>query len=217
MNRAAGGANGRHRVTVAELQDSSRYRCLIELDQESVGEFVLHYYFRRRNWLTVSHYLLSLALVAAWGWSVIAAGEGSSLFLKSLALGFAAFLLIVPLHEALHALVYRLTGAQDVRFRLSKPELYAYVIAHNFVVNQRGFTWVALAPFLVINALLAALIFILPDLRPYLLAVLLFHVSGCSGDWALLSYLWENREKEVLTYDNAETGKSYFYERLRRN
>jgi hypothetical protein len=48
------------------------------------------------------------------------------------------------------------------------------------------------------------------------LAALGLHTAGTSGDWALLNYLWLHRERRILTYDDAELGETYFFERIDR-
>jgi hypothetical protein len=44
-----------------------------------------------------------------------------------------------------------------------------------------------------------------------LYGALLFHTSGCIGDFALCSFLYENKHLTVYTYDDYAARKSYFY------
>jgi len=43
------------------------------------------------------------------------------------------------------------------------------------------------------------------------MALLFMHATAASGDFAILSYLWEQRDKTIYTYDDADTRKSYFF------
>ena len=86
-----------------------------------------------------------------------------------------------------------------------------WVIAHRFVVGRGAFVFVALAPFVVINAVLVAGAIAFPAHAVLLLFVLLWHLHGCAGDWSLLNFVWLHRRRGFLTYDDAEAGKSYFY------
>jgi hypothetical protein len=126
------------------------------------------------------------------------------------------FIVLLPLHEGIHGAVYQICGAQDVRFGGSLKQFYAYAVAHKFVVGQRAFAWVAVTPFLIINALLVAAAVMFPAHSFFLIAVLLFHTAGTSGDFAMLNFLWRHRRDEVYTYDDADEHRSFFYKRIRR-
>ena len=91
--------------------------------------------------------------------------------------------------------------------------MYAYAIAHNFIADRREFIRIALAPFVLINLLLAVLAVLFVPLRFYLLGVLLIHTAGTSGDFTLLNLFWLNRHQAVYTYDDASEQRSYFYAR----
>ena len=122
-------------------------------------------------------------------------------------------MVVLPLHEALHAVAYWLAGARDVRWDYSLRMLAVWVIAHRFVVSTGAFLFVALAPFVVLNALLVVAAIAFPQYAVLLLFVLLVHLHGCAGDWSLVNFVWLHRERGFWTYDDAVTGKSYFYGR----
>jgi hypothetical protein len=115
-------------------------------------------------------------------------------FLRSLGdfgLAFVAlFVVILPLHELLHAAAYRLVGARDIRWDYSMRMLAVWVIAHRFVAGTRAFLMVAFAPFVVLNAALIAGAIAFPKIAVLLLFVLLWHIHGTAGDWALLNFVW---------------------------
>ena len=192
------------------------YELLAELTHAELAEFVLHYFFRRRSWLIWAHHAMSLATLAA---IVFIAIEQHRSFLRCLgdfAIALAAlFIAILPLHELLHAAAYRLVGARDIRWDYSTRMMAVWVIAHRFVAGTRAFLVVALAPFVILNAALIAGAIAFPNVAVFLLFVLLWHIHGAAGDWALLNFVWLHRARGFWTYDDAAAGKSYFFGRAR--
>jgi hypothetical protein len=185
-----------------------------EMTHETLAEFVIHWFFRRSSWLTWAHHLMSLAALIAAIATAVVQRHGVFRTLADFVLSLAVLVLVIlPLHEGLHAVAYRLIGARDIRWDWSPRMLAVWVIAHRFVVGSRGFVFVALAPFVVLNAILIAAAVLWPQFAVLLLFVLLVHLHGCAGDWSLLNFVWLNRERGFLTYDDAVAGKSYFFGR----
>lgn len=193
---------------------SPRYALLAELTHAELGEFVLRYFFRRRSWLVWAHHAMSLATLAAIVWVAIDQHRSFVRCLGDFGLAFVAlFVVILPLHELAHAAAYRLVGARDIRWDYSTRMLAVWVIAHRFVAGTRAFAIVALAPFVVLNAALIACALAFPQFSVLLLFVLLWHLHGAVGDWALLNFVWLHRARGFWTYDDAAAGKSYFFGR----
>lgn len=184
------------------------------LSHPHLAEFVVDYFFRRRSWLTLLHHLLSgLILGAAIG---IAWQSGLSFLdgLKAFGLALVAlFVVILPLHEALHAIGYWLVGARDIRWDGSWRMLAVWVVAHRFVAGAQAFAFVALAPTVVLNAIILIAALLVPKLAVFLLFLLLWHHHGASGDWSLLNFFWLHRRAGVWTYDDAERKESFFFGR----
>jgi len=197
-----------------EELDSPRYELLGQLTHATLIEFVLEYFLRRTSWLTWLHHAMSIATIAV---IVFTAIEQQRSFLRCLGdFGLALVtlvLVILPLHEALHALAYRLAGARDVRWNYSWKMAAVWVIAHRFVAGRGAFLFVALAPFVVINALLIARALLSPRYAVYLLFVLLWHLHGCAGDWSMVNFVLLHRRRGFWTYDDAVSGRSFFYGR----
>ncbi len=190
------------------------YELLASLTHADLGEFVLRYFFKRRSWVTHAHHAMSLATLAA---IVLIATQQHRSFLRCLGdfgLALAAlFVVILPLHELLHAAGYRVVGARDIRWDWSARMVAVWVIAHHFVAETRAFLIAALAPFVVLNAALIAGAIAFPKHAVLLLFVLLWHLHGAIGDWALLNFVWLNRARGFWTFDDAVAGKSYFFGR----
>jgi len=203
-----------NRLTPADLQDEQRFRLVDVLEHQNLLPFIQKYYFNLRSPVIQAHFLLLLAYLLAAGLSIPAVtAAGRDWVVQS---GFAVllFLPLIPIHEAIHGLVYRLYGARDVRFSASLRRLYAYAIADAFVVNRAEFTWLALAPFLAINGMLLLVAIFWPEARFFALALSIAHYSGTSGDFALLAYVWQRRDWPIYTYDDAGRRLSFFYEEV---
>jgi hypothetical protein len=201
------------RIIPAELQDPSHFRLFLALAHANILPFVEEYYLARRNWVIWIHYLLSVISLGAVFWAGIAFGSTSADWFRALGLAVVAFIILIPLHEGIHGLVYLLLGARDVRFGGSLRIMAFYALAHDFVVAGSELAWLALAPFLIINGALIILAVASPGLRLFALVLSLLHLTAVSGDWAILGFLWEHRVAPVFTYDDAESRISYFYQK----
>ena len=200
-------------MTVDELS-SSDYVLLGEMTHQTLADFVIDYFLRRTSWLTRAHHAMSLATLVAAIAVAVMQNRGVLRTLGDFVVALAAlFVVILPLHEALHAAGYRLVGARDIRWDYSPRLMAVWVIAHRFVAGTREFAFVALAPFVVLNVALIAGAILFPSHAVLLLFVLLLHLHGCAGDWSLLNFVWLHRERGFWTFDDAESGKSYFFGR----
>lgn len=182
------------------------------LSYDDLIPFAARYFFERASWIIWLHHSLSVisfsAIIAAAAYQGTGWARGLLQFVAGFGVMFAVFL---PLHEALHALAYRLAGAREIRWKMMWKYLAAYVVAERYVSTRRAFFFVALAPFVVITPLLIALAALFPRWSVLWLTVLFWHTAGVSGDWALMNYYWIHRGREIYTWD--EAGHSYFYAR----
>ncbi|HUP60620.1 MAG TPA: DUF3267 domain-containing protein [Thermoanaerobaculia bacterium] len=194
----------------------ARHELLGELTRGTLAGFVIEYFLRRPSWLTRVHHAMSIITLGA----VVAVAIARDLSVLRCLRDFGAalvalFLFVLPLHELLHAFAYRLVGARDVRWDYSLRLAAAWVVAHHFVAATRAFVFVALVPFVVINPLLIGAAIAFPSLTVFFLFLLLWHLHGSSGDWALLNFVWLHRERGFWTFDDAVSGTSYFFGRAR--
>src|SRR5262245_59269351 len=87
-----------------------------------------------------SYWLLNLA---ALSWLVVSwrrSGAGLLVAFSAMSLGMVlGYLLLVPVHEALHALAYRVVGAHGVRVRYAWRRLTAQCVADHAVVGDAKF------------------------------------------------------------------------------
>jgi hypothetical protein len=135
--------------------------------------------------------------------------------LARLGLGFFVFFVVLlPLHELIHGLAYKLAGAKTVSYHADWRRFTFYAAADRFVASTREFYAVALAPFVILNAgLLLGYALAEPPVAWVCLGALLLHTGGCAGDFALVNFLHRHRRKALVTYDDVGAAKSFFYAR----
>ena len=119
---------------------------------------------------------------------------------------------LVPFHELIHGLAYKLAGAKKTSFDYNLKKFYFLAIADKFVTGKQEFKFIALAPFLIISLTLLMISFFTGQpWKVTLFTTLLIHSIACSGDFALLSYFEFNKKREVVTYDDKKKNVSFFY------
>ncbi len=130
-----------------------------------------------------------------------------------LGLGILVFFVIVlPLHELIHAIFFKLLGASKVGFGYSTKGLMVYAYAQRFVMRLRENALVAAMPFVLITSLLVVLLVSVPQLQFVWLLILVIHTLGCMGDFILIKHAWKNRQRYMHTYDDLEEKRTYFFE-----
>jgi hypothetical protein len=139
----------------------------------------------------------------------VAIGSGVGYYILGWALAFG----LIPLHEYIHALAYKAVGAKNIAYDVDLKKLIFLTIAHKFVAEKREFIFVALAPFAVISALLLLVFTQVPlNWQITMLGMLLMHTTCCIGDFGLVSYFVENKNRRIVTFDKHELKASFFYE-----
>ncbi len=188
-------------------------------------DFVLHHkelipfvksYIRKKNFFTYLYILsnlLSLTFLIFVTYLLIHNNicSGSDCFMW-FGFGCALPFLLIPIHEGLHGLAYKIVGAPKVDFAANWKELYFMAVADKFVISRNHFYFVALLPFLVISlAFILLTLFSTGGASIMYLTALLVHASMCAGDFGLMSYFIEKDDQEVVTYDDFENARTYFY------
>jgi hypothetical protein len=185
------------------------YEPILELPHKEMVPFVLEQ-LKKHNPVTLFFWGFSALSVLGWLFHIVLAGLEGQLeligFLSFTGLSLFFFLIpTVPLHELIHGAVYKLLGAPRVAYGADWSKMVFYAIAPSYVVNAREFIVLALAPFVVFTLLFIPLLFLIPP--NWLWAVwglFLLHTSGCAGDFAMVSFCYENRGKDLVTYDEEE-------------
>ena len=145
-------------------------------------------------------------------WFVLASSWYMDLMIRIAFLisGLLLFFLLIPLHEYIHVLAYMYRGADNAKVKANWKHFYFYAWAKGFVADRTDLKIIALSPFIIINAALAILLIIAPDMyKAMIFGMLIMHISGSYGDFALLNYYEYYREKGIISFDDDH--KSYFY------
>lgn len=201
---------------IKELNDVRNYRLVKTLKHDEVVYFVLEQ-IKLLKWPMLVFYgflIFLLLLIAGFTFHNIATqyiGWGSY-WLYMLFGIITGMLVVIPFHEALHGLAYRLAGAKRVKYGMDLKQMLFYASAPGFVAGRREFLVVAFFPFIFINLLFTTGIFIgQPCIKWASLVAVFVHSSLCIGDFAMINYMASFPGMELYTYDDKETNTSYFY------
>lgn len=145
-------------------------------------------------------------------WSVRVSGWHSP---ASILVAAAGMIAVIPVHELLHALAFRISGARDIRFGAKPRQLIFYAIARNFVADYKEMRFILYSPAVVISlALVVTMIFPSMFLAASIAWVIFIHISACTGDFALASFMSRHRHLGIVTGDDdAEELVTCFYVR----
>ncbi|MFP4644736.1 MAG: DUF3267 domain-containing protein [Spirochaetales bacterium] len=179
--------------------------------------------------------ILALGALAA---SIVVAGERTWIPFAGTLVAIAGMIPVIPIHELLHALAFRLRGARRIRFGARFRYLMFYAIASDFIADYREMLFILYLPAAAVSAALligtlvlgggmlsgasatiadiealsgdATLVRLIGSALPWLA---LIHWSACAGDAALASYMWRHRNLDIVTGDEGEKLVTSFYVR----
>jgi hypothetical protein len=200
-----------------DLNDERRYRHLITIRYSEIISFVLDHLRRKTGVILFfwSFCLITLGLAVIIRINISGYFELSKIFLHSLLGMIVLPVLIIPLHELLHIIPYILSGAKRIRVGMDLKQYIFYVTAHRHVASSGLFRLVAIFPFIAVTAASLFMIWWLPGLWKYSVAVFLFiHSTMCAGDFAMISFCNIYRKHKVYTWDDADLKEAYFYEEI---
>ena len=206
---------------VEVLQNEGLYSQILELDFDDMIPFVLSNIKKKglMSCLFVAINVIGLFSIGVFSiWSIYTGWIPWFGFLIQLFLGIlAGSIIVIPFHELLHGLAYKILGAKKIKFGANLQQFFFFVSADRFLVNRKELYFLALLPFGVLNlALLMVALLWLPQYTILFGYLLLSHNLMCIGDFAITNYVM-NEKEEVFTYDEPENKKSYFYKTARSN
>ena len=125
------------------------------------------------------------------------------------------FTLLILIHELLHALAFKLTGAGKVTIGSYLKKFIFYAAADQHVLNRNQFKMVALMPFVVVKFIsIAGIVYFIGHPAFYFwIFIVCAHSLFCSGDIGMLDYLYQEKDSEIYTFDVQKEKKSYFFRR----
>jgi hypothetical protein len=199
---------------IEELEDPSSYEKVLTLPYSEIAPFVLNHLAKPSiPMLTV--WILSGAslFLTVWFWPGLKFPSAGLGIAAGLATGVLLLpLLLIPVHEGLHLIPFRLAGAKDIRFGADPRQGIIYVTAHRFVAGTGLFSLVAIIPLVTVTVALLVLILLSPAWWKWTLSVTLFvHTTMCAGDTALMGYMNSFAGRMVYTWDDADRKVAYFY------
>jgi hypothetical protein len=199
--------------TIAELHEDPRFAVLYEIGHADIATALRPYLYDLAV-IPIAYWLANVA-VLAWLVSVGYASELGLLHGVWIAcLGVTiAWLVLLPVHEWIHAAAYRAIGAKQVAVTYRLRSLTAFCTADRFVASGGRFVWVCIAPSIALNLPLAAAVLMTPEgsIRLALCGALLFHLSAASGDIALINLVRSVRDGSVWTYDDLAAARTLFF------
>lgn len=168
-----------------------------------VGRVVFSFLKRNSLWRNL-YLLLSLAVVLGYLCWVVMNDSDYARMAAGLwfMIGMIVFFPLIPLHEGLHLLAYRIAGARKLFVKAHWSKGYFLAGAPNFVADARSFYFVAFLPFVTITALHLIIIFFFHEKWVALCWGSLFiHTLGCVGDFAMVDFFSQVPTGEMVTYD----------------
>lgn len=202
---------------VEELQNSGKYELVYELEHQQVKEFVINQITSGsklvRGYMLYQLVMILIGLFFVTRPLVLAIrGNYQPLIYLFIAIVFT-FTFLILIHELLHALAFKITGARKVSIGTYLKKFIFYAEADRHVLNRKQFTLVALTPFLTIKLItLAGIIITLGTPGVYFwIFVMSAHSLFCAGDIGMLDYFYQFRDSGLFTFDLKAEKKSYFY------
>jgi hypothetical protein len=190
----------------------------VELDRLGHQELVpfIRTYMKKRTTFSILYYLANILCFGLAGYLFTCDLNSPDYHMGDrfthFSYGLALALVLLPLHEFIHVLAYKSQGARKTSYDANIRKFYFMALADKFVANRKEFRVVALAPFVLISSILVVLLFLVQGNWDLTIAGILFaHTAMCSGDFGLLSYFEFHRDKDVVTYDDINSGVSYFF------
>jgi len=203
--------------TIEDLQNQEQFELIAELEHSNIKEFVIDQLAEGGRLITVFMIYQILMMITGIFFitrSIILAYNGFSepLIFTAIALAFS-FSLLIPIHELLHGLALKFTGAKKVHYGAYLRKFIFYADADRHILNKAQFELIALAPFVTIKGitLVGMMLFFHSTVFYPVIIVMVTHSFFCAGDIGLLSIFY--RYTEVYTYDVRSEKKSYYFKR----
>jgi len=203
--------------TIEELQNPDRFEVIAELSHDNIKSFVLDQ-LARGGKITVAFMIYQTLMVILGVFlitkSIILTVHNTpeKLYFVIAALLFC-FTALIPIHELLHGIAIKFTGAPKVNYGAYFRKFIFYAEADGYVIDRIQFTWIALTPLLVVKllTLILSLVFWNTPWLYFSLSVMAIHSLFCAGDIGLLSIFYRNKNDVIYTFDVREEKKSYYY------
>ena len=206
--------------TIDELSNSGEYELIAKLNHLQIKEFVINQLVENGRIIKVYMiYQILMILIGIFFFtrSIVLAFQGSSnqLYFSLAALVFCFSVLII-IHELLHGIALKMSGAKKVSFGGYLKKFVFYAEADQFVINRKQFAFIALTPLFVVKlSTLIGVVFLFHQPAFYfLIFVMSAHSLFCAGDIGLLSVFYKYKNAVIFTFDVKAEKTSYFYRKI---
>ena len=206
--------------SITELKNETQFELIAELNHQQIKDFVMARLMENGKLIRVfmiyqaamvllGIFFITRSIMLAFQHTIqpLVISVGSLIF---------CFTFLVIIHELLHGLAMKITGAPKINFGGYLRKFIFYAEADRHVLNRKQFALVALTPLVVVKVVsLVGIIFTFHQPMVYFWIILMCtHSLFCAGDIGLLSLFYHEKDEEIFTYDVREEKKSYFYRRI---
>lgn len=205
--------------SIEELQNSNEFELIAELEHSQIKEFVINQLTEdnrlARQYMYYQLFMVILGIFIVTRCIVLSfRGDITPLLYSAGALVFS-FTFLVPIHELLHGLAIKFTGARKINYGAYFRKFIFYAEADRHVLNRKQFALVALTPLATVQFLtfLGIIVWWHSPWVYFVGIVMSAHSLFCAGDIGLLSVFYRTDDNEVFTFDVKAEKKSYYYRR----
>lgn len=206
--------------TIDELRNSGEYELIAKLNHSRIKEFVIEQLTGNskiiRIYMIYQILMIMIGLFFFTSSIVIAFQSSLTPLYFSLAAMVFCFSGLIIIHELLHGIALKISGAKHVTFGGYLKKFVFYAEADQFVINQRQFAYIALTPLFVVKliTIIGIIFFFNLPIFYFLIFVMSAHSLFCAGDIGLLSIFYQHKNTEIFTFDVKVEKTSYFYKRI---
>jgi hypothetical protein len=201
---------------IEQLHDPEKYIHIKTLTHNEIAHFVIGQ-LKKLKWPMLSFYIFNCIIL------MFMAVFSTHIFLEqTLSLAawglymfygiVAGMILVIPFHEGLHGLAYRIAGARKIKYGMDLKQMLFYASAPGFVADRKSFLLVALSPFIVINLFFSlGMLFGSAPIQWASIVAIFIHSTLCIGDFAMINFFASYPEKNLYTYDEEKSQITRFF------
>jgi hypothetical protein len=207
--------------SISELQDSEEYELLAQLHHSQIKEFVIQqlsengklvkaYMFYQIVMILIGMFFFTRSIVFAF-----------QVFYEPLYYSLGAlvfcFSVLIIIHELLHGIALKFTGAKNINFGGYLKKFIFYAEADQHVLNRKQFAFIALTPLVAVQiiTLIGVFFFLQQPVFYFIIFVMSAHSLFCAGDIGLLTIFFKHKTGEIFTFDVKAEKTSYYYKKIK--
>ncbi len=207
--------------TIEELQNKNKYELVAQLTHDQIKEFVVDrlteggkivcfYMLYQFLMIIIGIFFLTRSIVRAFQ------NHFSALYISLATLVFCFSFLII-IHELIHCIALRITGAEKIKYGGYIKRFIFYAEADRHVLNRKQFSFVALAPLLTIQIIsfIGITVSFQQSWIYFWIILMSTHSLFCAGDIGLITLFYREKNAEIYTFDINNEKTSYYYKKVR--